>query len=61
MAMARSPAGKMYLEKLQKDYDDTLKKLLYAPVHDLQTLQGQLRALHEQLELFRRADKVTNG
>jgi len=60
VGMSRSPAGKLYLDKLEKDYEQTVKQLLYAAVHDLQTLQGKARALHEQLEVFRNAHKIAN-
>lgn len=58
VAMARSPAGKQYVDKLEKDYLHTVKQLLYAPVADLQTLQGKARALYEQLEIFNTAHTV---
>lgn len=58
VAMARSPAGQQYLDKLEKDYQHTVKQLLYAPVQDLQTLQGKARALFEQLEIFNNAHMI---
>jgi len=58
VAMARSPAGQQYLGKLEKDYNQTIRQLLYAPVSDLQTLQGKARALYEQLEIFNNAHTI---
>lgn len=60
VAMARSPAGKLYLQKLQRDFDTTVVAMLYAPVHELQSLQGKARALHEQLSVFESAETIVS-
>ena len=53
--LVQSSSGKVYLDLLQKDFDDTIKALLAADAASLPKLQGRLSALHDQLQRFQRA------
>jgi len=61
VAMMRSPAGKMFLEKVQKDYATAVSQLLYASVEDLPVMQGKARGVYEMLRLFEQAQQVVDN
>jgi hypothetical protein len=55
--MAGSPGGKIFLDRIQKDFDKAMKHLLYCESGELASAQGKACALHEVLKIVSDAHK----
>jgi hypothetical protein len=56
--ISRTADGQFFLERVAREFDHAMQRLLYAKRKDLPTAQGAARALHETLKDFDDAVKA---
>ena len=52
--LVASKVGKWYIARLQKDYDDTIRLLLFCPSDEVEVYRGKARSLFEQIQELNR-------
>lgn len=58
--MLRTRGGRLFHERIKKDYEATIERLLSAPPDEMAMMVGQARALKAQLVYLSTAQSYTN-